>query len=91
MPYLGQIACSSPAGTPAPTRWASLATAELRALKLGERHGQLQLTALANENERLERDLATTKAAKSQAGLGAFIRLAVVVLVVEVVVVMVGW
>ena len=38
-------------------QWASVAVAELSALKLGERHVQLQLAGLANENERLERAL----------------------------------
>ena len=38
-------------------QWSSVAVAELAALKLGERHAQLQLAGLANENERLERAL----------------------------------
>jgi hypothetical protein len=38
-------------------QWASVAVAELAALKLGERHAHLQLAGLANENERLERAL----------------------------------
>ncbi len=48
-------------------QWASVASAELRSLKLGERHFGLQLTALGNENERLARELGAARLARSQA------------------------
>lgn len=47
-------------------QWASVAVAELQALRLGEKHQQLHITALATENERLERELRNAVAAKNQ-------------------------
>lgn len=47
-------------------KWASLASSELRALKLGKKHSDLQISCLINENERLRHELLLANIAKSQ-------------------------
>jgi hypothetical protein len=61
-PLLPHLACDAVAMR----QWASVAVAELNVLKLAERHLTLQITAMANDNQRLERQLGASKHAEMQ-------------------------
>lgn len=47
-------------------KWSSLASSDIRSMKLGQKHSNLQITSMMNENERLRHELLEANIAKSQ-------------------------